>query len=59
MSSVHTGPGAKQFTRMPWSTSERVRERVNETMAPLVDLDPQASLTRAEAAKLLNGLLLN
>ncbi|NGM85104.1 hypothetical protein G5B47_22130 [Paenibacillus sp. 7124] len=59
MSGVHTGPSPDAVHTDAWPTSERARERVNETMAPLVDLDPQASLTRAGAAKLLDGVLLN
>lgn len=33
-----TGPGATAFTRIPLGASWRERERVNATMAPLVEL---------------------
>src|SRR5687768_8508777 len=37
MSGVQMGPGATAFTRMPRSASESASERVNDTIAPLVD----------------------
>jgi hypothetical protein len=37
ISGVQIGPGATPFTRMPRSTSARDSERVNATIAPLVD----------------------
>ncbi|MNY49994.1 hypothetical protein D3C86_1854660 [compost metagenome] len=37
ISGVHTGPGATLLTRIPLSASDRERERVNVTIAPLVD----------------------
>ena len=38
ISGVQTGPGAMAFTRMPLLSCWLLRPRVNETMAPLVDV---------------------
>ena len=38
ISGVQIGPGATALTRIPCSTSDSARERVNVTIAPLVAL---------------------